>query len=758
MASVFDIISKPIGEAKKKVTDLIAKPIKAFKDDSSALGIAKNTVKGLPQSTAEVAKDIVQGTARSFASAGMTALGQKEMSKPEGVAGKVYSALYGDQPVKDIQGRTTDATKTLETYGFSPKTSKTLGGIGVVGSTALDLFPGTSGKTKVVNQLVKETSEQAVKEILVKNFKNFSRDAIENFATKIASSKNADEVGQLLADAAKVPLNAADKLINLVKEAKPLRREISAAQSAERAARAQNVGETFTQGKGESGFIEGLSKLKGELTPNKPVMEGVRDKLKQVEVDELFNRIQQFANKSVFDKVHASNGLAKLLSGEVPQPSQLSELEDIFGSDLVRALNDKKGALDKGIGILADIVNIPKSLTTSLDASAVLRQNGIFMASRPKISAGAIPTMFKKMFSEKFFNKYLDDVYKTPEYAVAKDAGLYLADPRKIASPIGGREETFISNLAERIPIFGTLNKASSRAYSGYLNKVRFDVFNDLATKFKAGGEDSEEVLKGLANYVNTATGRGNLGKLAKNIDVLNTFLFSPRFLKSRFDLINPAYYAKLPAPVRKEAMGDMLKFVATGSSIVGLAKLAGADVEMNPTSSDFGKIKIGNTRWDIWGGFQQWARIISQLASGKRTTASGEKSLTSKEFGAPSRLDIIENFARGKLSPGVGALVDYLDNKTVVGEEVGAKQTALRLTVPLYLQDLKEAYDEGGFDRTFGVALPAFFGVGTQTYGGSGGGKGTGQLPGLPELPKLPKGTLPKLPKLPSGGLPPIE
>ncbi len=242
---------------------------------------------------------------------------------------------------------------------------------------------------------------------------------------------------------------------------------------------------------------------------------------------------------------------------------------------------------------------------------------------------------------------------------------------------------------------------------------------------------------------MNTATGRGNLGKLAKNIDYLNTVFFSPRFLKSRFDLLNPAYYAKLPKPVRVEAMKDMLKFIGVGSTVVSLAGLAGANVSKDSNSSDFAKIRIGNTRWDIWGGFQQWARILSQLATGKRTTATGEKSLTSKQFGAPSRLDIVEAFGRGKLSPGVGALVDWLDNKTVVGDQFSTKAEALRLTVPLYLQDLQDAYKQGGFDRTLGVALPGFFGVGTQSYGskpGLGGGLlkgltpagGTGLLKGL--------------------------
>ena len=41
------------------------------------------------------------------------------------------------------------------------------------------------------------------------------------------------------------------------------------------------------------------------------------------------------------------------------------------------------------------------------------------------------------------------------------------------------------------------------------------------------------------------------------------------------------------------------------------LAKLAGAEVGDDPEDSDFGKIIIGNTRIDIWGGIQQPMRLL---------------------------------------------------------------------------------------------------------------------------------------------------
>ncbi len=170
--SIFDLIAKPIQSVSQKVTDIISKPI----SDSSTLGIVKNTIAGLPAAAGKVGTEVAQGILRSAASTGLTLTGQKEISAPpesDVPATTVYNALYGGKPVKNIQERSNEAAKSLETFGFSKPTSKVLGGLGVVGSTALDLFPGTEGDSAAVKTLVKEGSEQGVINFLSKNFKNF---------------------------------------------------------------------------------------------------------------------------------------------------------------------------------------------------------------------------------------------------------------------------------------------------------------------------------------------------------------------------------------------------------------------------------------------------------------------------------------------------------------------------------------------------------------------------------------------------------
>jgi len=197
--------------------------------------------------------------------------------------------------------------------------------------------------------------------------------------------------------------------------------------------------------------------------------------------------------------------------------------------------------------MIVNILNLPRSLKTTADMSAPLRQGAILIPTHPKISADAFVGMFKDAFSEKSFNKYLDDLYNSPNYRELKDSGLFVADPRKVAPGLTGREEQFMSNLLEnladvkvdspqlnkllgivRLP--GEIGKASSRASSSFLIRQRVGVFQDLAASFNAEGTATPETIKALANFVNAASGRGSLGSLEKNTKLLSSTFFSPKF------------------------------------------------------------------------------------------------------------------------------------------------------------------------------------------------------------------------------------
>ena len=379
-----------------------------------------------------------------------------------------------------------------------------------------------------------------------------------------------------------------------------------------------------------------------------------------------------------------------------------------------------------GEGFL-DIVNIPRSLISSLDLSASLRQGGFLLAGHPREHFRAFKQQLKYMRSEKFIDQLTIEIEESPNSILYDKSGLYLANKEGNKLKISQREEKFQSQIAEKIPVIGAGLRGSERAYGGFLDKLRMDVFNDMAEQYMKAGmtfEKNPEVFKAAAQYINGATGRGDLGlTLNKIAPLLNGVFFSARLIASRLRLLNPIYYASLPEPVRIQAMKDAAKFVGAGMSVLTLAWLAGADVETDRRSSDFGKIKIGNMRLDIWGGFQQFivffARLSPEFMGGGKTksTATGElKSLNGSGPYDQSRASLIEKMTRQKLSPPAAAAWDLLSGKGFMGDDVTLEQQAINLTVPLYMRDLAKATEEMGYEDAL-LSIPGFFGVGVQYF-----------------------------------------
>lgn len=374
-----------------------------------------------------------------------------------------------------------------------------------------------------------------------------------------------------------------------------------------------------------------------------------------------------------------------------------------------------------------DVLNLPKSLIASADMSAPLRQGAILSFKNPKIAAKSAVEMFRQAFSEDKAVDWLTRLKSSPEYARMKDAGLYFAEP---TAKLSAKEEQFISNIAHKIPIWGRVVKGSERAYSGYLNKLRADVFTafeDALVSEGFKGEQLDTELKSFADFVNNATGRGSLGRFEESTAVLNAAFFSPRYAISRFNLLSPVKYAKMSPRARAEALKSVGTYIGLGSIVLALAKAGGAEVGTDFRSADAGKIKVGDTRFDIWAGFQQWVRLITQVAKGEKVTIGGKTIDLSKEgYGKDSRLDVLGRFARSKASPTAGLLMDVLDGEDMLGNPVTfkfndlesfAKSKEGQLIIPLYLQDIKKTIDS----ENKGVAaasIPAsFFGVGVQTY-----------------------------------------
>jgi hypothetical protein len=184
---------------------------------------------------------------------------------------------------------------------------------------------------------------------------------------------------------------------------------------------------------------------------------------------------------------------------------------------------------------------------------------------------------------------------------------------------------------------------------------------------------------------------------------------------------LDPRFYARLTPLARKRALQSAISFTILGNTVLALAKLRGADVGMDPTSSDFGKIVLGDkdtgTRVDIWGGHNQYPRLITQMITGKLTSARTGKEIDLRKGGFLNRYDILLGSAEAKTTPAISFALKMLKGRDFKGDEVTFSEEVVDFFLPIIVTDLYElSKEDPSLIPTLGTA--AFLGVGSQQFG----------------------------------------
>ena len=509
--------------------------------------------------------------------------------------------------------------------------------------------------------------------------------------------------------------NPVKKIIEAIKNAKDIRGQQETLYTKARAEKLAKMSAVGKKVGGQEGYYARLGALKGELP--KVEFESIVKELKQEDVDSLFNMIKDSPHLSEWDKLPAFEGLNNLLGqtgGRVPTESQIKFLHKVFGKEFTDTLLEKRPLFAKMKEIGLQIANLPRSIMASFDLSFGLRQ-GLFMAPRyRKEFMSSWTKQFSWFGSEKSFTEAMKLVSENPNYNLAIESGIRFTEMDSLMSE---REERFASQWADIIP--GVRN--SSRAYTAFANKYRMDTFSKLiqdAEKIGLNPNKNRDLSKAIAGFVNNGTGRGSLGGFERSALLLNSFFFSPRLMASRLNLLNPASYVNQDPFVRKEMTKTLLTFLGAGITILTLAKLMGAEVGSDVRSSDLGKIKIGNTRIDIWGGFQPYIRMVGQLISGEYISSTTGKKLTLGEGYKPlTRLDILMRQIESKEAPVFSFLTDILKGQTFEGKPINIpKEIGMRF-IPMVVQDLYDVIKDNPQAAPAVILTP--FGVGVQTYKG---------------------------------------
>jgi hypothetical protein len=549
-------------------------------------------------------------------------------------------------------------------------------------------------------------------------------------AREAAERVGARAAGEVAAEEIVAPSNV-DKLTELVKSAKPVLRETAELRRRVRGRQAEEIRRGLAgAGSGEEAQARTLGALKGELPT--AAFEPPLQSMVPAEVDSLKVMIRDHFNvrpQRSFSAAPTFVALDKVLGGNLPNNSELKLLEEVFGEDLVRSLGLQRSLPRKVFDEAAGALSLWRTFITGGEQSVAFRQAaipGLNPLNLP-VTARAIKRSLQAGFSNKEAIRIADELAARPEWirleAAAERSGRQLftkfrgvADPLAREEGFTALERTMIGRLAKATPLLGQYLRFSERNAVTLLNSMRVElgakylkVLDNLSPSGVASAVDEEEAVRLAA----VMTGRGKIP--ANEVGQIATrALFSAQLQASRIE--TPFLLLSKSPAVRKLAAQEIAGFMTFGLSVLAAAKLSGAaDVELNSNSTDFGKIRIGPTRIDVWGGFQPYVRLVSQLATGQRKTSLGEM----QDIGI---IETLERFFTNKTAPAVNLAVDIRRGETGIGEPVegspeGIRRELKNRVTPLITQDVADAMQE--HDSWLGAAITplVWFGIGAQSY-----------------------------------------
>jgi len=291
---------------------------------------------------------------------------------------------------------------------------------------------------------------------------------------------------------------------------------------------------------------------------------------------------------------------------------------------------------------------------------------------------------------------------------------------------IGTGEEEFPTSQPTKFWVVGRLFKAAEVSYESGAMRLRVDVA-DLVYKFAEQNKvDMTNKLEvgSINKGVNSLTGRGSLGIVEGSAKATNIVFFSIKFFKANVDtLVKPFLPGWLGGAetsfARKQASIDLLKIVSSIGIILMIANSLDDDaVEWDPRSANFGKIRIGNMRFDATGGMSSLVILASRLAT--QSTKSSVTGVTSKfgeTYGAPTGMDVLWNFTENKFSPMFSVIKEMVDQKTFEGEKPTFINELANLSVPIIIETGIDANHKEGLANALFMMIADGIGISANVY-----------------------------------------
>jgi len=410
-----------------------------------------------------------------------------------------------------------------------------------------------------------------------------------------------------------------------------------------------------------------MGKLRGELadkTVYKPISEILDPWMLAAAEDDIATN----SNLTPTDRIHLTTvegegAYDKLLTGQVLTPADVRLLQkwNQIISNVAKERVPRMVRFFSGLEQCAGLLKLKAGFDIQIRRQAIL-----IAGQHPDIYERGKGVNLAAYLSKRAALKYEADVANDGNHPDAVASGArFLSTEEDI--------EQFSGRVAEKIPFkIGKAYKASIRGYVAAFNWVQQQLWNAQIEEWQtAGVAATEEMKRQLADVNNTllaaTPAKTTFGKAMRR--VMTPVLWSPTVTWSR--LRTPGMFLTDPV-MRRQLAWTISRFLGKGAMFIMATRIIGGwfgdekDKDeistMDYTSTDFLKIKLGNTRHEVFGDLGPYIRAVIQTIT-QQKTGQGKRRRDLKNW-----YDPIRQAAMNKRSPWVQLLYKFSTDKEFWG------------------------------------------------------------------------------------------
>lgn len=462
------------------------------------------------------------------------------------------------------------------------------------------------------------------------------------------------------------------------------------------------------------------------------------------------------STKGQFLRSNAQDAFDRLRDGKIITNYELQILEPILGRDTTIAIYDKlkkyRSPAERKWEIARNIITFWK-LPFATDVQFI-RQASSLAARHPVEYAKGSAVALKAYIYKGFAEQAIKEVKENPNHEDAKKAGMNFIPDTPYA---GDKPEQFVSRLPESMAILGEKNNiiakiaafpirgygkwlmASERSFVASTNHFMQNLWDSQAkiwsqslSEFEKTNPDKKSLNKFRAdldtekgNYANTINTFMKLMK-AKSptgkavMKVANLILFSPSMTFSRPYRLKVLAMNKgsrlYAAQIVGTEIGKIQLISAIGVAIGAMYKAINPDEEppidsdLNPLSSNWGKIKVGNTYYDFGGGDIQFYRTLARLVALHTKNQAGE--IRPIEF-----WDTVKNYGQQRETAFIGTMAELISGKDYMGKPITAIDALTQSQIPQFAENIYQATKTDGIVQGLLAGMAGLSSAGVSSY-----------------------------------------